>query len=93
MALSELEYERQQKLAGSGAVALQDFDRAKSTRDQNRQRVDQLKADLETARLGSRSDQIQAAADNVAALEAALAGSEVESLAEESGRTQGGPGL
>ncbi len=73
LTLSELEFERQQKLVESGAVAQQDFDRAISTRDQNHQRVGQLEADLETARLGSRSDQIQAAHDNVAALEAALA--------------------
>jgi HlyD family secretion protein len=72
LTLSDLEFERQEKLVRSGVVAQQDFDRAKSTRDQNRQRVDQLEADLETARLGSRSDQIQAAQDNVAALEAAL---------------------
>ncbi len=73
---SEKEYERQEKLVQSGARAMQDLDRARSVRDQDRQRVNQLDADLETARLGSRSDQIAAAEENVRALEAALARAE-----------------
>lgn len=73
LTLSELEFARQQALSRAGAVAEQDFDRARSSRDQNQQRVYQLKADLETGRLGSRSDQIRAAEDNVRALEASLA--------------------
>src|SRR5262249_8995247 len=52
------------------------FDRAKSTRDQEQQRVSQLEANLDTARLGSRSDQVAAAEANVRALEAALAKAE-----------------
>src|SRR5205807_997064 len=42
-------------------------------RDQDRHRVSQLDADLKTAQLGSRSDQIAAAGANVRALEGALA--------------------
>lgn len=72
LTLSELEFERQQVLARAGAVAQQDFDRARSTRDQNQQRVYQLKADLQTGKLGSRTDQIRAAEDNVEALKATL---------------------
>jgi HlyD family secretion protein len=41
--------------------------------DQNRRRTAQLEADLKTAQLGARSDQITAAEANVQALEAALA--------------------
>jgi HlyD family secretion protein len=70
--LSEKEFERQEKLLTSRATAVQSFDRARSTRDQDGQRVTQLEADLKTAQLGSRSDQITAAEANVRALEAAL---------------------
>jgi HlyD family secretion protein len=72
--LSEIEFERHEKLSHvPGATAEQDFDRARAAQDQDRQRVAQLEADLRTARLGSRSDQIAAAQANVRALEAALA--------------------
>lgn len=76
LVFSEVEFQRQEKLVRSDAVAQQAFDRARSTRDQDRQRVAQLEADLETARLGSRSDQVEAAEANVRALEAALARAE-----------------
>ena len=71
--LSEKEFERQSNLFRSGAASPQELDRARSARDQDRQRVSQLDADLDTAQLGSRSDQIAAAEANVRALEAALA--------------------
>ena len=70
--LSENEFARQEKLAHADAGAKQDLDRARSTRDQDRQRVAQIEADLKTARLGSRSYQILAAEANVRALEATL---------------------
>jgi len=76
LTFSAKEFERQERLVQSGARAMQDFDRARSQRDQDRQRVAQLEADLETARLGSRSDQVLAAEANVRALEAALARAE-----------------
>jgi len=69
---SEIEFERQKKLLESGAVSAQAYDRARSTRDQDRERVAQLEADLETANLGSRTDQIKAAEENVRAQEATL---------------------
>ena len=69
---SEMEFERQQKLVESGAVSQQAYDRARSTRDQDKERVAQLEADLETANLGARTDQIKAAEENVRAQEAAL---------------------
>jgi HlyD family secretion protein len=73
LALSEKELARQEDLMRiPGATAVQEFDRARSTRDQNRQRVAQLEAELKTAQLGSRSDQIAAAEANLFALEAAL---------------------
>jgi HlyD family secretion protein len=76
LTLSEQEFNRQAELADSGATAVQDVDRARSTRDQNRQRVTQTEADLQVARLGARSDQIAAAENNVRAMEAALAAAE-----------------
>src|SRR5581483_9452919 len=76
LALAEKELVRQQKLLSTSATAQGDFDKALSTRDQARQRVIQLDADLQTARLGLRSDQIAAAAADVRAREAALAKAE-----------------
>ncbi|MCL5278770.1 MAG: HlyD family efflux transporter periplasmic adaptor subunit [Planctomycetes bacterium] len=73
LALSQKDLARQEELTRSGASTPQDLDRARSTRDQNRERVVQLQADLQTAQLGARMDQIAAAEDNVRALEAALA--------------------
>jgi HlyD family secretion protein len=70
--LSEKDFVRQEKLVQAGMIAVQDFDRARSARDQDRQRVAQLEADFKTAQLGSRSDQIAAAEANVRAQEAVL---------------------
>jgi HlyD family secretion protein len=62
LALDGQELARQEKLAAvPGAGSAQDLDRARSTRDQEAQRAAQMEADLETARLGSREDQIAAA--------------------------------
>jgi HlyD family secretion protein len=72
LVLSEKELSRQEKLVLTSASSVQDVDRARSTRDQDSQRVAQLEADLITAHLGARSDQIAAAAANVKALAAAL---------------------
>lgn len=73
LVLSEKEYKRQEDLFRRGVNTASDFDKARSARDQDRQHVSQLTADLETARLGARSDQVVAAEENVRALEAALA--------------------
>ncbi|MGH8045837.1 MAG: HlyD family secretion protein, partial [Chthoniobacterales bacterium] len=67
------EDERQEKLTRTGASAQQELDRARAARDQDRKRVEKLVADLKTARLGSREDQIAAAVAAVKAQEAALA--------------------
>jgi HlyD family secretion protein len=70
---SESSLARYEALVRSKAVAPEDMERARSVRDQNRHLVAQLQADLETARLGSRIDQIAAAEANVRANEAELA--------------------
>ena len=66
--LAEREFKRQQGLMGvPGATVELDFDRARSTRDQTRQRVAEVEAELRTAQLGSRSDQVIAAGAEVRA--------------------------
>lgn len=77
--LSRREVERQEGLmAVPGAAVELEVDRARAARDQDRQRVAQLQADLNTALLGSRTDQVVAAEAEVRAREAALARAEWE---------------
>jgi len=72
LALSEREFLRLKNLFPEGATTEQDLDRARSSRDETKQRVAETEAELQTARLGSRADQIAAAEANVRAQEAAL---------------------
>ncbi|MGZ8406031.1 MAG: HlyD family secretion protein, partial [Nitrospira sp.] len=75
--LSLREVSRQEGLATvPGAAVELEVDRARSSRDQNQHRVSQLEADLSTALLGSRTDQVAAAEAEVRAKEAALAKAE-----------------
>jgi HlyD family secretion protein len=67
---------RQEQLAKAGANAVDDLDRARSTHDQSLQKVTQLEAELQTAALGLRPDQIAAAEADVKAREASLAKAE-----------------
>lgn len=76
LALSEIELSRQEKLTKTGAVSVEAIDRARSTNVQNRQRVEQLEADLKTAQLGLRTDAVTAFEADVKAREAALAKAE-----------------
>lgn len=76
LALSEIELARQEKLTKTGAVSIETIDRARSTNVQNRQRVEQLEADLKTAQLGLREDAVTALEADVKAREAALAKAE-----------------
>jgi HlyD family secretion protein len=70
--LADADYGRQKQLLESGAATRQEFDRAKSRFEQDEQRVQQIEADLKTARLGSRDDQVIAADANMRALAAAV---------------------
>jgi HlyD family secretion protein len=72
LALSEQAFAREDTLFRSNASSPQDLDKARSARDQDRQRVAQLEADLATGKLPSRVDQIAAAEANVRALQASL---------------------
>jgi HlyD family secretion protein len=76
LVLSEREIQRQIRLHNTGVVAQRDVDAAQAQRDQDQQRVLQLSANLETAQLGSREEQLAAAQENLRAQEAALAGAE-----------------
>lgn len=77
--LSSREVVRQEGLrAVPGAAVELEVDRARAARDQDQQRVAQLQADLNTALLGSRTDQVIAAEAEVRAREAALAKAEWE---------------
>lgn len=75
---SEKELSRQEKLLAARVVPAQEVDRLRSQRDQERQRVTQLEAELATAKLGLRSDQVAATEAGMRALEAALGRSEWE---------------
>jgi HlyD family secretion protein len=72
LAFAEVEYGRSEGLIKTGAVSRQQYDQDRSNRDQALQRVTQLEADLKTAELGQRSDQITAAEEEVRARQAAL---------------------
>jgi HlyD family secretion protein len=75
---SENELARQEQLFAAKVAAVQEVDRLRAQRDQDRQRVGQLEAELNTAKLGSRSDQIAALEAGMQALEAVLTRSEWE---------------
>jgi HlyD family secretion protein len=70
---SQKEYAREEGLVKGGATTAESLDRARTARDQDRQRVAQMTADLATARLGAREDQIAAAEAEARAAEAVLA--------------------
>lgn len=74
--LSRLELARQEQLHISGVNSAEAYDRARLTHERNLNAVDELTAQLETARLGGRSDAIAAAQAEVKAAEAALARAE-----------------
>lgn len=88
--LSESVMARQAELYRTNATAKEDWERARSVYDQDRQRVTQLTADLQTARLGSRSDQIASAEAMVHASEAALVRTEWELAQKHQNAPQGG---
>jgi HlyD family secretion protein len=70
---SEKEYQRAVELVSKGFVSPQRADETKATRDRDRDRVAELTAQLETARLGARSDEIRAAEAQAEAAKQSLA--------------------
>lgn len=71
--LSKLELTRQEALFKSQTNPVSDYDRARLAHEQNLRTVDELAAQLETARLGGRPDALAAAAADVSAAAAAKA--------------------
>jgi HlyD family secretion protein len=77
--LAAVEYTRQQQLFASRiGSSQQDVDRARTARDQATEQVAALNAQLKTARLGARPDQVSAAQANADALQAQLTQAEWE---------------
>jgi HlyD family secretion protein len=64
--LSKRELDRQSDLIKTGAIAASDFDRARLTHERNLRAVEEASAQLNTARLGGRTDAIKAAEAEVA---------------------------
>ena len=71
--LSTLDLARQEALFRTKAISASDYDKARLTALANARAVDQAASDLETARLGARSDAVAAAAAQVKADEASKA--------------------
>lgn len=70
--LAEAELQRREKLIDSKVVSFEEFDQSRTERDSAQAKVNQLAADLETAKLGGREDAIRAAQATVDSLRAAL---------------------
>jgi HlyD family secretion protein len=73
---SEAEYQREMRLRGTGASTERQFDEARSQRDRDRSRLDELDAQLRIARMPGREDEIRAAEAAVTAARASLAQAE-----------------
>ena len=69
---SAKDYERTADLVAKGFLSPQKLDEAKSARERDRMRVAELQAQLQTAHLGSRPDEIRSAQADVAAAQASL---------------------
>lgn len=63
---------RREKLGGEDVISREELDQARTQRDADQAQVDQLTADLATARLGGREDAIRAAQAAAAAEQAAF---------------------
>jgi len=72
LTLSSRVYERQKKLFSDKVISAEELDHARSDAQQKMQEVSQVRAQLATAKEGSRAGQVAAAEANVRALRAAL---------------------
>jgi len=70
MRLAEIEYKRRQKLYAERTISTEEMDRARSDYEYKVQQVREMSATLSTAKLGSRSDEINAAKAEVEAAKA-----------------------
>jgi HlyD family secretion protein len=71
--LSRKEFERRQELFEQELISREQLDQARTAYEQDRARVRELQAELETARLGGREDAVRAARSQVEAAQARLA--------------------
>lgn len=74
--LSALDLQRFDRLYAAKVVSASDHDRARLTHERNRHAIEELQAQLATARLGARSDALAAAEADIAASSAALSRAE-----------------
>jgi len=74
--LARMEYTRRKKLHQRQFISEEDLDRARTEHDKKRQQVQEIAADLKTARLGARPDEIKAAQAEADAVKARLAQAE-----------------
>jgi HlyD family secretion protein len=70
--LAHLEYNRREKLYADHTIAKEQLDRARTDMDSNSAAVAQLTAELKTARLGARADEVEAARADVEAARSRL---------------------
>ena len=70
--LAEDEFARREKLGGQDVVSKEELDQARATRDASQAQLNQLTADVATAKLGGREDAIRAAQAAVESQRAAL---------------------
>jgi HlyD family secretion protein len=73
LALSEAQLKRTAQLVAQNFIAKEKYDEAQTSRDRDRARVAQLKADLATTQLAARPDEIKAAEAAVEAAKASVA--------------------
>jgi HlyD family secretion protein len=66
------DFARREQLGGDHVISKEELDQARAQRDANQAQVDQLRSDLETAKLGGREDVIHAAQSEVESQQAAL---------------------
>ena len=74
--LADVELERQQRLVASNVASREAVDQARAAYERDKARVAELQAELKTAQLGARMDEIQAAEAEVTAARAQLAQAE-----------------
>jgi len=70
--LAKIEFERRERLIQAHTISQEELDRARSDYEQKDQAVREINAELTTARLGARSDEIRAAMAQVLQSEARL---------------------
>jgi len=74
--LARMEYTRRMKLNKRQFISEESLDRARTDHNKKRQQVQEITADLKTARLGARPDEIKAAEAEAGAVKARLAQAE-----------------